>query len=98
MVRHIVSWNFKPEVPEEKRPEVAQLLKSRMDALPALIPCLEKSEFFIGPKGLSNCDLALYAEIDAQENLVVYRDHPEHQAVVKIIREFCCERRCTDLI
>lgn len=98
MVRHIVSWNFKPEVSEEQRKEAAQTIKTRMDALPALIPCLEKMEFFIAPKGLSNCDLAMYTEIDCPENLTVYRDHPEHQSVVQIIRQYCCERRCTDLI
>lgn len=98
MVRHIVSWNFKPEVPEETRRQVSQTLLERMNALPGLIPCLEKMEFYIAPKGLSNCDLAMYTEIDCPENLPVYRDHPEHQAVVKIIRQYCCERRCTDLI
>lgn len=98
MVRHIVSWNFKPEVSEETRREVSQTLLERMNALPQLIPCLEKLEFYVAPGGLSNCDLAMYTEIDREENLTVYRDHPEHQAVVRIIHEYCCGRRCTDLI
>ncbi len=98
MVRHIVSWNFKPEVPAEKRREVAQLLTERFHALPSLIPCLEKIEFYAPPAGLSNCDLAMYSEVDRPEHLPDYRDHPEHQAVVKIIHEYCCDRRCTDLV
>lgn len=97
MVRHIVSWNFKPEVSPEKRREVGELLTRRMKALEGLIPCVQKVDFFAPPVGLSNCDLAMYSEVDCEENLPVYRDHPEHQAVVKIIHEYCCERRCTDL-
>lgn len=98
MVRHIVSWNFKPEVSPEQRAAAAQTIKAKMDALPGLIPCLEKLEFFIQPRGLSNCDLAMYSEVDCPENLPVYRDHPEHQAVVRIIHQYCCDRRCTDLL
>ncbi len=98
MVRHIVSWNYNPDLSPEKRQEVGQLLLERFNALPALIPCLQKLEFFPQAGGQSNCDLILYTEIDTQENLVTYRDHPEHQKVVQIIKEHCCDRRCTDLI
>lgn len=97
MVRHIVSWNFKPELDEAVRQQAAETLVSRMRALRDLIPCIKTLEVFQPPIGLSNCDLVLYTEIDREENLVVYRDHPEHQKVVKIVHEFCCDRRCTDL-
>lgn len=97
MVRHIVSWNFKPELSEEERRAAAETLVARMTALRDLVPCLERLEVFQPPIGLSNCDLCMYTEIDKEENLVVYRDHPEHQKVVKLIHQWCCDRRCTDM-
>ena len=81
MVRHIVSWNFKPELSEEERRAAAETLVARMTALRDLVPCVERLEVFQPPIGLSNCDLCMYTEIDKEENLVVYRDHPEHQKV-----------------
>lgn len=87
MVRHIVSWNFKPELSEEERRAAAETLVARMTALRDLVPCVERLEVFQPPIGLSNCDLCMYTEIDKEENLVVYRDHPEHQKVVKLIHQ-----------
>lgn len=38
MVRHIVSWNFKPELSEEERRAAAETLVARMTALRDLVP------------------------------------------------------------
>lgn len=98
MVRHIVSWNFKPELSEEERRAAAETLVARMTALRDLVPCVERLEVFSAPhrsEQLATC--AWYTEIDKEENLVVYRDHPEHQKVVKLIHQWCCDRRCTDM-
>ena len=97
MVRHIVSWNFKPELSEggaqggvgdpggpDDRTAGSGALRGEAGGVSA-------------PIGLSNCDLCMYTEIDKEENLVVYRDHPEHQKVVKLIHQWCCDRRCTDM-
>ena len=64
MVRHIVSWNFKPELSEEERRAAAETLVARMTALRDLVPCVERLEVFQPPIGLSNCDLCMYTEID----------------------------------
>lgn len=54
MVRHIVSWNFKPELSEEERRAAAETLVARMTALRDLVPCVERLEVFQPPIGLSN--------------------------------------------
>ena len=46
MVRHIVSWNFKPELSEEERRAAAETLVARMTALRDLVPCVERLEVF----------------------------------------------------
>ena len=81
----------------KERRAAAETLVARMTALRDLVPCVERLEVFQPPIGLSNCDLCMYTEIDKEENLVVYRDHPEHQKVVKLIHQWCCDRRCTDM-
>ena len=89
MVRHIVSWNFKPELSEEERRAAAETLVARMTALRDLVPCVERLEVFQPPIGLSNCDLCMYTEIDKEENLVVYRDHPELFGLNRNMPYFC---------
>ena len=39
MVRHIVSWNFKPELSEEERQAAREALVPRLNALQELVPC-----------------------------------------------------------
>ena len=74
MVRHIVSWNFKPELSEEERRAAAETLVARMTALRDLVPCVERLEVFQPPIGLSNCDLCMYTEIDKEENPLITND------------------------
>lgn len=38
MVRHIVSWNFKPELTEEQRQAVREEIVPRINALKELVP------------------------------------------------------------
>ena len=97
MIRHIVSWNFKPEVDEATRKEIGALLVERLEALQELVPCLVKIRAYAPPMGLSNCDVALYSEVEREEDLQAYWAHPEHQKVIPIIHEYCCDRRCTDM-
>ena len=39
MVRHIVSWNFKPELTEAQRQAVREEIVPRINALKELVPC-----------------------------------------------------------
>lgn len=40
MVRHIVSWNFKPELTEQQRKELAVQVVEQLNALQGQIPVL----------------------------------------------------------
>ena len=44
----------------------------------------------------SNCDLVLYSEVSCPEDLPAYQTHPAHQAVLPLIKENFCDRRCCD--
>ena len=98
MVRHVVSWNFKDEVPEERRVELMKELAAAFPTLIGKIPGLLKVEVGMPPLKSSNCDMVLYCEMEKEEDLAVYRDHPDHVAIAQIIRANCKERRCTDIV
>ena len=96
MVRHIVSWNFNPDLTPEQRKAVGEEVVSKLTALKDKIPCLVEIKAFCPPLDSSSCDLALYSEVEKVEDLPVYQNHPEHQAVVKIIKANFTDRRCID--
>jgi len=98
MVRHIVSWNFREEISEERRVEVRQELSQRFPVLVGRIPGLLKAEVGMPPLNSSNCDMALYCEIEDEKSLNIYRDHPEHQAVAAVVKAHCRQRRCVDIL
>ena len=49
MVRHIVSWNFKPELTEEQRQAVREEIVPRINALKDLVPSSEQQQLRPGP-------------------------------------------------
>ena len=97
MVRHIVSWNFKPELTEEQRQAVREEIVPRINALKDLVPCALEVKASCPPLSSSNCDLVLYSEVAQADDLPLYQNHPEHQAVLPLIREYFCDRRCCDI-
>ncbi len=97
MVRHIVSWNFKPELTESQRQAVREELIPKLHALKDKIPCLTEIKAFCPPLSSSNCDLVLYSEVEEAAHLPEYQNHPEHQAVLPLIKDNFTDRRCVDI-
>ena len=106
MVRHIVSWNFKPELTPEERRGAGALLVARVNALKELIPFALEVKAFCPPLDSSNCDFVLYSEVPQASDLPLYQNHPEHQAVLPhpehqavlpLIQKYLCDRRCCDI-
>ena len=97
MVRHIVSWNFKPELSEEERQAARETLVPRLNALQELVPCALVVKAACPPLDSSNCDLVLYSEVAQASDLPLYQNHPEHQAVIPLIHTYLCDRRGCDI-
>ena len=97
MVRHIVSWNFNPQLDEQARQAVREQLVPRINALKDRIPCVLDVKAFCPPLDSSNCDLVLYSEVAQLSDLPLYQNHPEHQAILPLIKENFCDRRCCDI-
>lgn len=90
MVRHIVMWKLRDK-------EEAPVLKQRLEAMNGRIPGLMSVQAGIDflASGQS-ADLVLVADLESREALDAYQSHPEHQAVVPLIRAAAVSRTVVD--
>ena len=86
MIRHIVFFKFKPEITEEQKNKLVEDLKTLKKKIP-LIQRLEV-EFDIGKKP-NSFDLALNTDFKRWEDVEKYSIHPDHVAVVELIKQIC---------
>jgi hypothetical protein len=80
MFRHVVMMRYRPDATSEQRAAVATALST----LPARIP--EIGEYTIGiDAGVNegNYDIVIVADFDDVDRYLVYRDHPDHKAVIR---------------
>ena len=90
MFRHVSLLRWIPEATAEQRAAV----ESGIATLPSLIPEI-RSYVFGADAHVSegNFDLAIVADFDDFDSYVVYRDHPDHVAVIaERIRPILAER------
>ncbi len=90
MVRHIVMWKLRDKAD-------ARLLKERLEALNGRIPGLLRLEAgidFLASE--QSADLVLVADLESREALDAYQRHPEHQAVVPLVRDATVSRTVVD--
>lgn len=97
MVRHIVSWNFQPQLTEAEKDAARKALVEAAATLTKNLPVALKMEMITPPLGTSSCDVALYSEFKSEEDLAAYQIHPEHLKVVEIVKANLCDRRCVDV-
>jgi hypothetical protein len=81
MIRHIVMWNVRGAMPDERRNAI-RFLKSRFEGLRGRIPGLLHLEVGVDTSRVDYaCDVVLYSEFDSQQALDAYANHPEHLRV-----------------
>jgi len=80
MIRHTALYRWTPEATSEQK----QLVETSIARLPSLIPTIR--EFAFGSDlGINegNFDFAVNASFDDTAGYLVYRDNPEHRAMVR---------------
>lgn len=94
MLKHIVTWKLKPTSTMQD----AELIKTKLEALIAIIPEIKKIE--VGINALKapqeNWDILLYSEFLTFEDLAKYQIHPAHKEAGLFIKNVVENRVCVD--
>ena len=89
MIRHIVMWKFRRDL-EETPQQIAQEMKSRLEALNGKIDGLIRAEVGINIKETaSSFDAVLTADFESWEKMEAYKINPLHV----VISDYCKDRR-----
>ncbi len=93
MIKHIVMWKVKADVPAEDKVE----MKRQLEALKGVVPTLIDIEVGIDVLGSDQSkDVVLYSEFASMDDLQAYNTHPEHLNVVDFVKPRVCERHAVD--
>jgi hypothetical protein len=95
MVTHIVFWNLKDELIGEERQQAADNIKEVLESLPCQIEGLIKAEVGINfnPQG---SDICLYSQLESEEALGLYQNHPAHLKVKHLVQSLVKQRWVVD--
>jgi len=90
MIKHIVMWKLRNKAD-------AEIIKDNLEALAGKIPGLLKVEVGIDfSDSEQSADVVLYAELESREALAVYQSHPDHGAVIPLVKAAAVSRTVVD--
>ena len=97
MVKHIILWQLKDELSEEKKLEVLKNAKENLEGLLGKIDGLTEIKLQTEKLSSSNADMMLYSTFVSNDALMGYQKHPDHVYVAdNFIRPFAKARLCLD--
>ena len=97
MVHHIVMWNFKEEVAEEKKPEIIKNMEEALNGLVGQVPGLLEVTVNINGLASSNAEVMLDSTLENEEALKGYAVHPAQVEVADTkVRPYTKTRMCLD--
>jgi len=99
MVSHIVMWNFRKDIAEEDRKKVARNMKINLEGLIDKVPGLLSVKVIETPILSSTHDLALITQLESENSIMVYANHPDHIYVADTyVRPYVTDRVCLDYV
>lgn len=96
MVKHIVLFKLKEEIPGEEKMNIANRFKQAIESLPSVIPVIRKVEVGVNINPGETWNIALYSEFDSLDDVKLYATHPAHVEAGKIIADVKENRACVD--
>lgn len=97
MIRHIILWKLKSDIPAEKIAGIKADIKNALEALPEVIDGLVSLKVHTEGIAGSNCDLMLESELRDEAALAEYQKHPAHVAAADgFVRPNVETRLCLD--
>ena len=97
MFNHIVLFKLKDFQNDQLKSEIRDQIKNGLLALKEKIKELKYLE--VGNNfelNASSFDIGLVTRFDSEEDFIFYRDHPEHQKVVALVRANTVDRAVVD--
>lgn len=99
MIKHVVMWNLQDEANGQSKVENAQELKTRLEALPAVISVIVDYEVGVNISRSDRAwDLVLVSTFATEDDLSTYASHPAHQEVVGYIRQVSVIMKVVDYV
>ena len=98
MIKHIVLFKLKKDIPDSERTAIMQNFKNALEALKTKIPCLLSIEVGLNANTEETYDIALTTTFETFEDLHHYASHPDHIAASSIIKDAKESRACVDYI
>jgi hypothetical protein len=93
MLKHIVMFRLSTENSVINK----QILKDKLDQLKNKIPEIRSIETGLNISTRPSAyDLVLITEFDTEQDLEAYRIHPDHQDIVRLIKENAIETHVVD--
>lgn len=86
MIKHIVFFRFKPEVPQAEREEFVALLRALPEKISEVVALEAGLDVIRSPRSFDAALVSSFADLQA---LDVYAKHPDHQPVLARARELC---------
>lgn len=96
MIKHIIIWDFKPELSQQERNEYSASIKEGLESLKGVIEGLVDIKVFTSFLESSNGDLMLDSTFTDEEALKAYQTNPEHLKVAEVVRSVVSSRKCVD--
>ena len=87
MITHVVMWKFKDTAEGHEKAANLVMAKELLEELKGKIPEIRGMQVGLDlVHSAQSYDLVLVARFDSLQALETYRDHPEHQRVVRFLR------------
>lgn len=96
MVKHIVMWNFNPEMSTEEKKAAGEKMKALLEPIKDLVDGAVDIRVVVNDMESSNRDIALIGTYETEEALKAYQVHPAHVEAGKFVRSVTCDRACLD--
>lgn len=99
MVRHVILWQLKDEMPETEKQKAKEEIKQGLEALVGVVPGLKEVHVYVEGLPTSNADIMLDSFCEDEAALKIYAEHPEHVKVKDtIIVPAVKSRVCMDFV
>ncbi len=96
MLKRVVLWKLKEDYSSEKRKEVYEQLKSRIEILPSKIEGFISYEIAFSVNEKNTYDIAFFPVFTDMAALDYYITHPDHVKLVQYLNLHVAERAILD--